>query len=146
MTSKNSGIPRIKIKGIKFAHLNIYSLVSKIDELLLKHRLFDVICLNETLCDTSISNDEICIDGFSTVRRDRTRHGGGEAIYVSNDIHFTRRQNLESEALENVWIELKYNKRSPIVVGAAFYRPPSANGDFFDKFEQPQLRTKNVCY
>ena len=74
------------------------------------------------------------IDGFSIVRRDRTRHGGGVAIYVSNDIHFTGRQHIESEALENVWIELKYNRRSLILVGA-FYRPPSANSDFFDKFD-----------
>ena len=52
----NGSIPRIKTKGIKFAHLNIHSLVSKIDELqiLLKHRPFDVICLNETLYDSSI--------------------------------------------------------------------------------------------
>ena len=51
----NGSIPRIKTKGIQFAHLNIHSLVSKIDELQiwLKHRPFDVICLNETLCDTS---------------------------------------------------------------------------------------------
>ena len=53
---------------------------------------------------------------------------------MSNDIHFTGRQNLESEALENVWIELKYNRRSPFLVGA-FYRPPSANSDFFDTFD-----------
>ena len=78
----HGSIPHIKTKGIKFAHLNIHSLVSKIDELrvLLKHRPFDVICFNETLCDSSISDDEICIDGFSIVRRDRIRHGGGVAI------------------------------------------------------------------
>ena len=91
--------------------------VSKIDELrlLLKHRPFDVLCLNETLCDSTISDEEISIDGFSLLRNDRTRHGGGVAIYISNNFKHTRRHNIEPDMLECVLTEVKYSN----------YKPPS---------------------
>ncbi|XP_038047487.1 uncharacterized protein LOC119721478 [Patiria miniata] len=82
-------IPPIKTKGIKCGHLNIHSLVSKIDELrlLLKHRPFDVICLNETLCDSSISDEELLITSPTRV----TSHSNTliDLIFVNNPDVFT---------------------------------------------------------
>ena len=43
----------------------------------------DVICLNETFCDSSISDSEINLPDYSFVRRDRNRHGGGIAIFFN---------------------------------------------------------------
>ena len=31
----------------------------------------DILCINETKCDFSISDDEVCLPGFELVRRDR---------------------------------------------------------------------------
>ena len=134
----NGSIPPIKTKGVKFGHLNIHSIVTKIDELrlLLKHRPFDVLCLNETLCDSTISDEEISIDGFSLLRNDRTRHGGGVAIYISNNFKHTRRHNIEPDMLECVLTEVKYSNYKPPIIVGAFYRPPNTSVDFFDKFDE----------
>ena len=73
--------------GFKCCHINIHSLLRKIDEL--KHLILDLdvhcFSVNETLLDSSISNIEINIDNFSVFRNDRNRHGGGVALYVHND-------------------------------------------------------------
>ena len=133
----NGSIPPLKTKGIKFGHLNIHSLVKKIDSLriLLKNKPFDVISFNETLCDFTVSDSEIAIDGFNIFRRDRNRHGGGVAVYVTETFNAKRRQDLESDDLENVWVEMCYPHKSPILVGS-FYRPPSAVYDFNSEFEK----------
>ena len=66
-------------KGLKFMLLNIRSLISKLDSLsyLLTNNKIDVLCLNETFCDDSISDDELHIEGLMIERNDRTRSGGG---------------------------------------------------------------------
>ena len=55
--------------GTLCAHINIHSLVSKIDEI--KHHVLSsnmkVLSINETLLDTTISNCELNIPGFFIV-------------------------------------------------------------------------------
>ena len=92
-----------------------------------------MICLNETLCDSTVSDSEIVIDEFYIIRNDRSRHGGG--VYVSNKFIFKRRHDLESDVLENVWVELQYPHKSPILIGS-FYRPPNSKNYFFLEFEK----------
>ena len=123
----NGCIPPLQTKGIKYGHPNIHSLVQKIDALriLLKNKPFDVISFNETLCDCTVSDSEISIDGFCIFRRDRNRHGGGVAVYVTEKFKAKRRHDLESAVIENVWVEICYPHKSPCLVGS-FYRPPSA--------------------
>ena len=55
----------------------MHSLIGKIDEF--RHlcgSTFDLISVNETLCDHTISDDELKLDGYSIMRHDRTRDGG----------------------------------------------------------------------
>ena len=44
-------------------------------------------CLNETLLDKTIMDKEICISGYGLIRKDRTRYGGGVAIYYRDYIN-----------------------------------------------------------
>ena len=83
---------------------------------------FDVTCVNETFCDSSISDSEINLPDYSIVRRDRNRHGGGVAMYIRNSLTF----------VESIWIEMKYKQRQPVIIGS-IYRPPSSPIDFIDK-------------
>ena len=65
-------------KGIKFGHINMWSLIGKID--VFRHmcnNVFDIICVNETLCDSSISDSELHLPGYNILRKDRNRGGGG---------------------------------------------------------------------
>ena len=50
----NGNIPPLNGRGIKFAHLNIHSLILEFQ--ILENQPFSVICLNETSCDSSIND------------------------------------------------------------------------------------------
>ena len=41
--------------------------------------------LNETELDENVIDDDLFIDGYNIVRRNRNRHSGGVAIYVSDE-------------------------------------------------------------
>ena len=73
-------------------HLNIRSIRYKIDDLFTIIQDYDI----KTHLDHSIRNDNLHIDGFSSVIRiDRNSLGGGVMEHVSNTIHANRRSDLE---------------------------------------------------
>ena len=79
-------VPNLGNKGIEFADLNVHSLFGKIDEF--RHlcgSTFDLISVNETLCEHTFSDDELKLDGYSIMRHDRTRDGGGVAVYINDN-------------------------------------------------------------
>lgn len=47
---------------------------------------YSFICVVESWLSSEIDNSEISIQGYSVVRLDLTRHGGGLVIYVHNII------------------------------------------------------------
>jgi len=136
-----------KKKGLHFVHLNCNSLLNKIDEI--RKFVLDfkphVICFSETKIDSSVTNAEIQIDGYSNIRRDRNRHGGGVACYVNNSIHYNERKDFSGD-FENIFIDILLPKTTPILLGVV-YRPPKtlnfdellgnsiANSGSFDKQE-----------
>ena len=72
-------------------HLNINSLLPKIDELRHMARLSNaaVIRISESKLDKSITNSEILIDNYDLLHCDRNRNGGGAAWYKRNDLTYT---------------------------------------------------------
>ena len=57
----------------------------------------DVLAINETKLDSSITNDHMQISGFDVVRRDRQLHGrngGGVCMYVKSKQNFKIREDL----------------------------------------------------
>ena len=96
-----------KRSGFKLASLNITSLVKHIDKLrvFLASNEIDVLAINETRLDATISDNEVHIHGYEIVRRDRKpngRHGGGVCIYIRNSINFSIRHDLSIDQLENL--------------------------------------------
>ena len=90
-----------------------------------------MITLSETWLDDSICDTEVSLPGYSLLRRDRNRHGGGVAIFISASIKFLHRPDLQSAAIENMWIELFPNGKRSILICCA-YHPPSQS-DFFNE-------------
>ena len=76
-----------KSRGLALAHLNIRSLLHKMDEVNLVMggaKSFDISSFLETWLKDMVTDDEILMPGYSRVRRDRQRKAGGEvAIYAS---------------------------------------------------------------
>lgn len=139
-------ITTLHTRGLKIAHLNIRSLRGKLDELnvLISHcRNIDIIVLNETWLNEEILDSKVEIRGYSLYRNDRVnRSGGGVAIYVRDNIITLRRTDLESIAMENLWIEVNIPKSKSILIGT-YYRPPNQSLDFMESFKENMERA--VC-
>ena len=71
-------------KGLHLIHLNVNSVLPKIDELrnIGKCSNAAVIGITETKLDNIVYDPEFIIDGYSIVRNDRTRKGGGVACIL----------------------------------------------------------------
>ena len=118
-------------KGLHFIHLNINSVLPKIEELrqVAKKTKAAIIGITETKLDSSIFDSEIFLEGYTLLRKDRNRHGGGVACYIRNDVCFDI-INIFPLEIENIFIKILLPKTKPFVVGI-FYRPPNQN-DFLD--------------
>lgn len=96
---------------------------------------FDLLAINETRLDDSIPNYLIDIPGYSIIRKDRNRFGGGVAFYIRETIDFKYRQDLNIHNLESISIEIsKMHTKSFIV--STWYRPPCTGLDTINLFEQ----------
>ena len=59
-----------------------------------------IICLNETWLDSSITDGQIWIDGYSIHRRDRSRNGGGVPVYVNSSLNCMEADGLQHDDIE----------------------------------------------
>lgn len=86
-------------KGLHFLHLNVRSLLLKIEEIreLVKHLKVGVICFTESWLDDTVSDEEIAINNYNIVRKDRSRKGGGVCVYVHFNVAFNIREDLASD-------------------------------------------------
>ena len=113
-----------KNRGLHFIHLNINSLLSKIDELreIVKASNVTVLGITESKLDDSTNKCEIYIVGYNIIRRDRNRKGRGVVCYASNKICFSAK-NCISSKIKNIFIELRILKTKSITF-AIIYKPP----------------------
>ena len=121
------------------ASLNITRLLKNLDELriLLANNYIDVLAINKTRLDSSISDCELFIPGYEIFRRDRSingRHGGGVYFYVRSTINYTPRLDLYIDHLENLCIEIRKPRAKPFLV-ITWYLPPDSTVDKFSCFE-----------
>ena len=74
-------------RGLHFLHINVNSLLSKIDELrdVVGHTKPAILGITESKLDSSVSDQEVDISCYSILRSDRNRYGGDVACYVRAD-------------------------------------------------------------
>ena len=97
---------------------------------MLKNSPFDIVAFTETHCDDTVSDNELQLDDFDFIRKDRTRHGGGVIIYIKKQFGFQRLLDIECE-LEALWISVKMRDIKPLLI-CVLYRPPNSSDNFFD--------------
>ena len=97
------------IKGLKIAKLNINSLPKHIEELrvIMADKPIQILAINETKLDHSISDQEISICVYNIIMKDRNRNGGGVLMYVQESIAFIERNDLCPNSLEIICAEIK---------------------------------------
>ena len=136
--------PKFEIKkcltrGLKVSHLNIRSLLPKIDSLRLfiDKNPFDIVALSETWLKTSINNAEISIPNYSITRQDRQdKSGGGTTIYVRDGLPYRTRTDLTTTNMETCWIEITRTKTKPLFI-CSVYKPPNSRVDnFIDELDK----------
>ena len=73
---------------------NIRGLLNKIDEMrtVVTECNFDVMGICETFLDDNVTDNEICIEGYTIVKKNRNRYGEGVLIYIKEGIQ-PRRSN-----------------------------------------------------
>ena len=116
--------------------------------MLLANNDVDILSINETKLNTNGSVDEVHIPRYEIIRSDRvTNGGGGVCFYVKNEVHFTIRNDLHLDALENLCLEFRRPKSKPVVV-VTWYRPPDASIGILSSFESliGKLDRENVEY
>ena len=122
-------------KGLHFIHLNVKSLLLKIDE----NRLISIqtraacLCISETWLVDSILESETDISNYTIRRKDINRHGGGVCMYVRSNIAFNACDDLNHEELEATWIDILLPKTKRILCGV-LYRPPNQS-NFYQVLE-----------
>ena len=117
--------------------MNINSLLKHIDEIrvLLTEYTFDILAINESKIDNSISDNELHIFGYDIIRKDRNRYGGGVVLYVRDNIPFSERKDLISKDLEMVCIEINRPYNKSLLINA-WYRPPNSDINLFDEYAE----------
>ena len=123
-------------------HLNIRSLRNKISYLSTIATEYDIICITETHLDDTVSSSDLQIDGFNPdpIRLDRTAHGGGIIMYISNRIYVQRMHCLEIPNSEMIWLDIIFPNYSFLL--CCVYRPPNSGNDFWNNFT---LSIENAC-
>ena len=123
-------------RGFKIASLNINSLPAHIDELqvYMGSQTIDILALNETRLDNSISSDQMFMLGCVLERNNRNRNGGGVAFYIRNTINYELMHELKDDQLEWLCIKVKKPKTKPFIV-STWYRSPGSTSDIMKSFE-----------
>ena len=126
------------LKGLRICHLNIRSIVNKMDELRMfcENHAPHVISINETWLDHTISDGEVHIEGYSLLRRDKVRNKGGVLVYIDKSVEFVEMKELQDGDIESLWVKIKPHK-SKAFLFCSFYRPPNAENEktFLEGFQ-----------
>lgn len=98
----------------------------------------DILAINESKLDPSVSNNEISILGFEIVRKDRNingRFGGGVCLYIRNNLNFNLVENLSNDRLELITVEITLPHSRSFLI-STWYRPPNSPIEIFQGFEE----------
>ena len=132
-------------KGYNIGHLNIQGIcgnnLCKFSELsiMLSSKDYEnlhIFGLSETKLKDHKMTNIFKINGFQTpFRKDNNINGGGGIIvYVRDGINAKRREDLETNDISCIWLEISPVKGKSFLVGN-MYRPPDSKVEYNDRFE-----------
>ena len=108
-----------------FLHININSLLPKIDELkcIANKTKAAIIGITESKLDHTVPDLEVNLPGYDILRCDRNRNGGGVACYIGEDLCINTGA-LNCEEIENIIFDIILPRLKPITIDV-FYRSPN---------------------
>ena len=87
---------------------------------------YDFITVTETWLSADVLDRELYLPRYTIIRRDRNRHGGGVAIYVSTSVSF---RSLVDPCPNLELIILEFTLKTQLYTLGVIYRPPKASTD-----------------
>lgn len=116
---------------ISILHCNIRSIRNKLEFIKDNFTDFDILCFTETHLNISFPTEDLKLsDNFcNPFRKDRTNHGGGILVYLSNSLIQKRRTDLEIYWEECIWLETRINNAKSLL--GVFYSPKTSDETFF---------------
>ena len=113
-------------KSLTVFYFNARSLLPKIDDLILFCSNYSphIICVVETWLSSEISDSEILIPNYMSFRLDRSRHGGGIAVFVKSSLSVSALPFTPN--LEFLPPSIKPSNHYSFTLGT-FYRPPNSD-------------------
>ena len=128
---------------IKLGCLNVRSICGKIEQLqkFVGEQMFDILSINETWLDESVSDHEIEIPGYMIVRKDRNRRGGGVCFYVKDHIDCHVRNDI-GNSIESIWLSVKH--KGQVVIIGTMYRPPKSDKMYYDIMLDEIQRARDI--
>ena len=145
-TNKDPISVNLMKKGYNIGHLNVQGLcgdkLSKFSEISLmltskENEKLHIFGMSETKLKNHKMTGTFRVEGFQTpFRKDNdTNGGGGIIVYVRNDIRAKRREDLETNEISCLWLEITPDKGKSFLVGN-MYRPPDSKIEYNDRFEE----------
>ena len=142
-----------RTKGLKIVHLNVRSLIPKIEQLKLifAHSNIDILTVSETWLKPTINTQVVDIPGYTCRRLDRDSNrsdktrGGGLATYIKNslaaDVKSLATHSHSDNQLEVQWLEIGRERARNLLI-ANVYRPPQ--GDVKKAMKTLDTTIKNI--
>ena len=132
----SSNISTVFPHNLNILHLNIQSILPKMDLLEAEVQNYDILVFTETWLSPQISNDDLLLENFDPpYRQDRhARVSGGVAIYIASGIPSCKRNNIIQGDIEGICIEVSIQSHRFLLCG--MYRPPNSGSDYWDLIEQ----------
>ena len=102
---------------LSILHLNVQSLLPKLDLIAAGSEAYDVLIFSESWLNPDTKKDSVYLNNFHPpFRTDRSdRPGGGVAIYVRDSIYCKRRNDLEVQGLDAAWVEIRVTSKGLLV-------------------------------
>ena len=98
---------------------------------MLSTNFIHILSLNETRLDSTISDDEVSIQGYSILRNDRDRNGGGVALFIHELLHYSFLDVENTFDVEAVSAKIIFGCKHLAIT--TIYRPPSADVHHLNK-------------
>ena len=112
-----------KNRGLHFIHLNINSLLPKIEKLrfITKSTNAAVIGICESKLEASVLKQETSIDNYKILCCNRNRQGGGVACYTGNDLSYNILSCLpackKSNFITHVFLDVSQRNSKLVILG-----------------------------
>ena len=138
--------------GLRIGNLNVCHLRNKIDDisvLLNSHQdKVHIFGVSETRLDADIDDSHVSINNYSIVRKDAQQRFGhtGLLVYIHDSIrHFVkRRDDLETDNLEAIWLEFCQKKAASAYV-CSLYRNPASTSERMSDFMNMMDKIPDGC-